>query len=105
MRTSGPWSPYTLRKYGAAEFDQEERVLQMVAMLLTGKLELGDYAEFAKKWGFTHFAPQTLTEVENTLAARITHEMMEMINDLEPHAADDFYNGEKDAAPVYVRDE
>ncbi len=89
----------------AVEFDQEERVLQVTAMLLAEKLGLGDYAEFARRWGFTHFAPETLTEVENLLAVRITTEMMEMINGLEPQAADAFYQDAKDGAPVCVRDQ
>jgi Zn-dependent peptidase ImmA (M78 family) len=87
-----------------ADFDQEERVLQITAMLLAEKLELGDYREFATKWGFTHFAPETLTAVEYSLAVRVANEMLDMIESLEPQAADDYYEGEKEAAPVYVRD-
>ena len=60
---------------------------------------------FANQWGFTHFAPESLTPEEDELAARIMAEMLEMIRDLEPQAADDFYEGEKRAASVYVRDE
>ncbi len=88
-----------------AEFDQEERVLQVTAMLIADKLQLGDYQEFATTWGFTHFAPGSLTKDEKSLAVRIAHEMLEMLNQLEPQAADDYYRGEKDTAPVYVRDD
>ena len=86
-----------------AEFDQEERVLQVVGLQIAEHLELGDHRAFAQRVGFTHFDPDGLTADERNLANRITDEVVTMIEGLEPRVADDIYAGWKAEAHVYVR--